>query len=132
MSILEDRLPWLETVELERGAHLQNGKACIMEAAAYIAGEPRSDHPECVSPVIGAFLRSWNDSLSDEGRQILKPYVTKIIGTRGTKAQEEKRAWMVTDWQARECAPLLDLLDGGLEFLVRGSLLLLLDRMIAA
>jgi hypothetical protein len=105
MSIIEERLPWLETFQLERGSHSPDGRACIMEAAAYIAGEPWSDHPKCVSPAIGAFLRSWNDSLSDEDRQILKPYVTKVIGTRGTKAQEEKRAWLAMDWLARECAP---------------------------
>jgi hypothetical protein len=39
---------------------------CIMEMASYVAREKFSDHPECVSKVIGAFCRSWNDSLSDE------------------------------------------------------------------
>jgi hypothetical protein len=106
MSIIEERLPWLETFTLDSGAHSPDGKACIMEAAAYVAGEEWTDHPECVSPVIAAFLRNWNDSLPDEDRgRLLRPYITKAIGTRGTKAQEQKRAWMATDWLARECAP---------------------------
>ena len=105
MTIIEERLALLDTLVLEHGAHSPDGKFCIMEASAYIAGEPWSDSPECVSPVIAAFLRSWNDSLDDDARQMLKPYVTKVIGTRTTKADETKRAWMCTDWLARECAP---------------------------
>jgi hypothetical protein len=76
-----------------------------MEAVSYVAGEPWSDHPECASPVLGAFLRSWNDSLSNEDRQMLKPLIPRLVGTKASKAVEEKRAWMATDWLARECAP---------------------------
>ncbi len=109
MSILEERLPYLEALQLESGAHYapNNGlvHACVMEAVAYMAGDPWSDHPECASPVLGAFLRSWNDSLSDEDRQMLKPLIPRLVGTKASKAVEEKRAWMATDWLARECAP---------------------------
>ena len=103
--ILEDRLPWLDTFQLERGSHPPDGVACIMEAAAYVAGESWSDHPECVSPVIGAFLRNWNDSLDDADRQMLKPYVTRVVGTNTGKRDDETRAWLATDWLVRECAP---------------------------
>ena len=105
MSIMEDRLSLLETVELDQGAHSPDGKFCVMELAAYLANEPWSDHPDCVSPVIGAFLRSWNDSLNDQDRQMLKPLIPKVIGTATSKRDEETRAWMATDWLARECAP---------------------------
>ncbi len=109
MSILEERLPYLETLELESGGHEapNNGlvHACVMEAVAYVAGDPWSDHPECVSPVLGAFLRSWNDSLADVDRQMLKPLIPRLVGTKASKKVEEKRAWMATDWLARECAP---------------------------
>src|SRR5690349_9187676 len=76
-----------------------------MEAVAYVAGGPWSDHPECASPVIGAFLRSWNDSLGDEDRQMLKPLIPRLVGTKASAKIEEKRAWLATDWLARECAP---------------------------
>ena len=109
MSVIEDRLVYLEPLQLEHGAHEapNNGlvHACVMEAVAYIAGEPWTDHPECASPVIGAFLRSWNDSLSDEDRQMLKPLIPRLVGTKANKRVEEKRAWMAADWLARECAP---------------------------
>ena len=109
MSVIEERLPYLEPLVLESGSHAPpiNGlvHACVMEAVAYVAGEPWSDHPECVSPVLGAFLRSWNDSLDDDARQMLKPLIPRLVGTKASKAVEEKRAWMATDWLARECAP---------------------------
>lgn len=56
----------LEKLVLKQGAHKKRSKEmCIMEAVAYVANEPWSDHPQCASPVISAFLRSYNDSVSD-------------------------------------------------------------------
>ena len=74
---------------LKHGGHKgPSDGACVMEAVAFVAGEKWSDHPECVSPVIGAFLRSWNDSLpTDADRdRLLKPLIPKIIDTRSTSA----------------------------------------------
>ena len=109
MSVVEDRLRYLDDLRLGRGSHAapNNGLvgACVMEAVAYIAAEPWSDHPECASPVITSFLVSWNDSLPDDDRQMLKPYIPRLVGTRTSKKDEETRAWMLTDWLARECAP---------------------------
>jgi hypothetical protein len=109
MSVIEDRLSYIEALKLGSGSHAppSNGlvNACVMEAVAYVAGEPFSDHPACASPVITSFLLSWNDSMSDEDRQMLKPYIPRLVGTRTTKKDEEVRAWMLTDWLARECAP---------------------------
>jgi hypothetical protein len=109
MSVIEDRLPYLEPLKLGRGSHdpPSNGlvNACVMEAVAYVAGEPFSAHPECASPVITSFLVSWNDAMNDVDRQMLKPYIVRLVGTRTGKRHEEQRAWMFTDWLARECAP---------------------------
>ena len=70
----------LDTLILKAGGHPEDGEFCIMEAVAFVAGEPWSDHPACASQVIGAFMRSWNDALDDEGRQKLKPYVRRLVG----------------------------------------------------
>ncbi len=109
MTIIEERLPCLDALQLGRGSHSapNNGMtaACVMEAVAYVAGEPWSDHPKCASPIITSFLVSWNDSMSDEDRQMLKPYIPRLVGTRTMKKDEETRAWMLTDWLAREYAP---------------------------
>ena len=96
----------LEQLTLSRGSHFDPASGmCVMEAASYVAGEPFSGRPECASPVIGVFLRNWNDSLDDEARQMLKPYVLKVVGTRGTPEQEAQRAWMAADWLVRVQAP---------------------------
>lgn len=99
----------LESVRLYRGMHKEpNGKkeGSLLEWASYLAGEPWSDHPDCVSPVIATFCRRWNDTLSDDDRQILLPYLPKLLNTRGTEAQESKRAWMMTDWMVRVQLPV--------------------------
>jgi len=95
----------LAALTLEKGAHDPDHTFCVMEAAAYVAGEPWSDHPTCVSPVIGAFLRNLNDSMDGVVRQRLKPYIEKVLDTRTSKADETTRAWMVTDWLVRVQAP---------------------------
>ncbi len=78
---------------------------CILEAVSYVAGEKWSDHPQCASPVIAAFLRSWNDRLPDDERQSLKQYIPLLVGSRGSAELERRRSWMMTDWVVRDSAP---------------------------
>jgi hypothetical protein len=63
-----------------------------MELASMLADEPFSDRPGAASPVIGAFLRTYNDGLDDERRQDLYPLAALIVGTAGSRALEEERA----------------------------------------
>jgi hypothetical protein len=102
MTIIEERLARLDGLVLKSGGHTapDNGlvDACVMEAVSYIAGEPWSDHPACTSKVITSFLVNWNDALDDEGRQKLKPYIPRVVGTAGTKKQERTRGLMAVDW----------------------------------
>jgi hypothetical protein len=96
----------LRTFKLSTGAHPSpDAGMCVMELAAYLAGRPHSDHPPCVSGVIGQFLRSWNDVLNDRDRQMLKPYAKKVLGTATNAADEETRAWLATDWLVRVHTP---------------------------
>ena len=100
-----DRLARLDEIKLESGSHQNFEKGvCAMELVSYLADEPFSDHPKCVSPVVGQFLRSWNDALDDEGRQKLKPYLARAIST-SSDGRDEERAWLLTDWLVRVCAP---------------------------
>jgi hypothetical protein len=114
-EIQKDKLDWLAGVKLAEGKHesVVDG-ACAMEAVSYIAGEEWSDSPQCVSPVIGAFLRRWNDDLPDDDRQrLLMPLIPEIVGTRSSDKVEEKRAYMVLDWLVRTNVPtFLDLIPG--------------------
>jgi hypothetical protein len=94
----------IDTLILESGAHdnPEDGM-CIMEAVAYISGEPFTDSPSCVCPVLGAFLRSWNDSLDNDNRQRLKPYIPLLVGTNDGNSNQ--RSWMFLDWLVRVCTP---------------------------
>jgi hypothetical protein len=97
----------VDGITLGVGAHgRREDGVCAMEAVAWIAGEPHSDSPRCASPAISAFMRSWNDSLPDGDRdRLLKPYLAKLIGSRGTKAAEGRRGWLAMDWLIRTFAP---------------------------
>jgi hypothetical protein len=52
-----------------------------MELASMLAGEPFSDRPRSVCPVIGAFMRIYNDRLDDERRQDLYEWAARVVGT---------------------------------------------------
>jgi alkylation response protein AidB-like acyl-CoA dehydrogenase len=96
----------VDRVKLKSGAHNnpQHG-LCVMEAVAYIARENHSDHPECVSPVIATFLRTWNDAMDDTDRQRLKALIPVVMDTRSTPEDEDRRAWMALDWLVRVHTP---------------------------
>lgn len=97
----------LNALHLESGSHPSpESGMCVMEAVAYFAHEPFSDYPECVSPVLTAFLMSWNDSLADEPRQRLKRFIPMVVGTRTTPEDEDARAWLATDWLVRTFTPV--------------------------
>lgn len=57
-----------------------------------LAEEPFSDRPRNASPVIGAFLRTYNDGLDDERRQDLYPLASLIVGSAGRRSVERDRA----------------------------------------
>ena len=91
---------------LHNGGHNPGEQMCAMEAVAFVAGEPWSDHPECASQVIGAFMRAWNDGLPDTERtELLLPLIPRLIGTKGSEALEQRRAAMAADWLIRVHAP---------------------------
>src|SRR5258707_15010742 len=71
-----------QTVRLRHGRHVSPAQgACVVELASMLAGEPFSDHPETVCPVIAAFLRGYNDRLPDGELDELYPYAALVVGT---------------------------------------------------
>jgi hypothetical protein len=101
-----------DSYRLSAGRHARPEQGrCAMEWVAHLAGETHSDRPECVSPVLGAFARSWNDALEDTTRQRLRPYLGRMIGTAGD-GLDDARAWRCADWLARTGAPALLELSG--------------------
>lgn len=75
---------WLEGLTLSKDGHEPGPLMCASEALAYIAGEPLSASPMCVSPLISAYLRHTNDLMNDAERdQLLKPLILSALGTSG-------------------------------------------------
>jgi len=105
----------LDTLVLKSGSHAEASREmCVMEAVAFVAGEPWTDSPVCASEVIAGFMRSWNDAILDDAHrtELLAPLVPRLIDTRGTSAVEMRRSWLAFDWLARVQAPAwMDLVE---------------------
>ena len=72
----------VQTVRLDRGAHASPAcGACVVELASMLAGEPFSDRPRSVCPVIAGFLRSYNDLLPEGEHRHLYPLAALVVGS---------------------------------------------------
>src|SRR5437588_4573481 len=90
-----------QTIKLSKGKHASpDDGACVMELASMLAGEPFTDHPHTVCPVIGSFLRAYNDAIDDGRRQDLYAYAASVVGSRASGAAERARAERLTTWAA--------------------------------
>lgn len=125
-NIIPER--WLEVQQrgLATGSHRDpRAGMCAMEAASYITGEPFSDHPLCVCPVIATFMRELNDQLPKEMReQTLMPLIPTVLGTFSVSYElKQRRILRTLLWMMQEYLPLwLDLLPTkkkGLEDVVK-------------
>jgi hypothetical protein len=110
------RLAWVMKQPLKVGGHRapfapgDEYEMCIMEAAAYIAGERWTEYPDCVAPQIVVILQSINDKmLTDEDRHIyLKPLIERIIDTSDPSAQKSrKRDFICIDYAIRVFMPVI-------------------------
>lgn len=70
-----------------------------------LAGEPFSDRPESVCPVLAAFLRAYNDHLGPSLRRRLYPWASDAVDTRVDDERLRAR-------RARELTRLADELTG--------------------
>jgi hypothetical protein len=88
-----------QTVRLAQGKHRDpDHGACVMELASMLAGEPFSDRPRCVDPVIAGFMRTYNDGIDDRRRQDLYPLAAEVVGTRSVSSVQAERARMCLRW----------------------------------
>jgi hypothetical protein len=81
--IIYERLARIEG--LQRYAHKSpDDGLCLLEAAAWIAGELHSDRPECVDFLITDLGRQLNDLMPDDATRsrYLLPVLPDLIGTR--------------------------------------------------
>lgn len=92
----------MEDLVLRYGVHRRREDGmCFAEAVAYFNGEKHTDEPDCLSLFLADLMRRWNDNLGDRDRQMLKPYITRVIGTRTGAMDDLERFMLLSDWFAR-------------------------------
>ncbi len=98
---------------LKHGAHdTREEGMCLLEAVAYIAGEPHSDAPACACDVLAKYGRSLNDAMGDgaEGDALRDKHLAEVapllVDTRGTRDVQRRRAYLLADRAVRLIAPL--------------------------
>jgi hypothetical protein len=88
-----------QTVRLRRGAHSAAERgACVVELASMLAGEPFSDRPRSVCPVIAGFLRAYNDLLPEEELEELYPYAALVVGSASSFSARCRRTVRLREW----------------------------------
>jgi hypothetical protein len=82
-----------QIVRLDRGQHVTPRMGmCVVELASVLAGDPFSDRPPSVCPVLAAFLRIYNDRIDDVRRQDLIAFAPRIAESVVTRRQRRMRA----------------------------------------
>jgi hypothetical protein len=102
-AVMPDGTP----IRLAPGSHSSPREGvCVVELASVIGEEEFSDRPRCVCPVIGAFLRGWNDRAPHAERQRLGPYAARIVGSRGSPRVARERRDICLEWAGAAGADL--------------------------
>jgi len=79
--------------------------ACLLDAVSWFQYGMLGDHPPCTCPVQAAFGRPINDFLSDAGRQRLKIFIPRLVGTVDPASEPARAEYLA--WRAiRVFAPL--------------------------
>ena len=70
----------LMSMHPSRGRHsTATAGVCLMELVSVVAGEPFSDHPQCVHPALALAARVVNDQVGDAVRQSLVPLLPQMM-----------------------------------------------------
>jgi len=94
-----------DPVRLYPGKHNgQSGQLCLLEAAAVLAGEPLTDHPRSVSPIVCTLGIRLNDLATHSHRQTLTRFLPNLVGTAGD-GKEDARRWVALDFSLRTVWP---------------------------
>src|SRR5690242_15192942 len=83
----KDLVKLLPGGKLEGGSHalISDGTpqgVCVMEAVAWVAGEPHTDHPKCACQVLTSMAIDVNDRTDANGRQELVKAIPALVGSR--------------------------------------------------
>jgi hypothetical protein len=94
-----------DPVRLHPGRHTAaSGQLCLLEAAAVLAGEPLTDHPRRVSPIVSTLGIRLNDLATHRQRQTLTRFLPDLVGT-ADDGKEDARRWVALDFSVRTVWP---------------------------
>ena len=100
-------------MRLTYGGHASHDGQCLVEAAAILGGEEKSDHPVCVCPVLRNYGIRLNDGMGmhAEGDALRETYLAdlapRLVDTVGDSDLERIRGYILLDAAVREFLPLL-------------------------
>lgn len=84
-----------------------DGKACVMEYVALLAGEEWTDTPKCTHPVLAHMAQLVNDKMADENRHLLVPLIGRLFGTSETDTTDGQDVeYMLGLWGQRSIRDL--------------------------
>jgi hypothetical protein len=83
------------------GHHNPAEGACVMEYQSLLAGEPFSDTPICVDEQLTSFMQSINDTMPDEHRYRLAPFLGRAIGLVAPGRPREGDIWFKWAFDSR-------------------------------
>ncbi len=88
-TIDKARLSAVKKLPLRRGSGKSlDDQICIMQAVDYITTGGFSDRPACACPALTSYAIRLNDRANDEQRQLMKPLITKLVGTHDAATKE--------------------------------------------
>jgi hypothetical protein len=97
-----------QTITLARGRHRHpRHGVCAMELSSMLGDEHFTDHPQRVCPVVAAFLRGYNDALTQPLRQELFGIAAAVVGSRTPDAASRREragallGWTLDVWAGR-------------------------------
>ena len=98
---------------LTHGSHATRDEGmCLMEAVAYLAGEPHTDAPACACPVLTTYAIAINDAMGKGSygdalrARYLHDLAPMLVGSKSTPEVKRARAYVLTDHAVRVFAPL--------------------------
>lgn len=95
-------------VVIEAHPHpLRGTRLTVLELAAWTNGDPHTDEPASVSPVLRRYVRHLGVGLDPVRRQSLKQSVPHLVDTAVGEDDEVDRSWQLADWLVRRHAPTL-------------------------
>jgi hypothetical protein len=79
--------------------------ACLFDAGMWLVYGKIGDNPPCSCPVIRVYGIGLNDGMNDKERQLLKPFILRIVGNKDPDSEPARLRYIILE-TARKIVPL--------------------------